>query len=77
MSADSDEDFTAKVRMTKSEWERFNRATLSVHGKAGRPPRSRVIRDFMRWYMREPGAKQPERPEVGPWSDPSISPLAK
>jgi len=77
MSAETDEDFTAKIRMTKSEWDRFDKATRSVHGEAGRPPRSRVIRDLMRWYMREPGAKQPERPEVGPWSDPSSGSPAK
>lgn len=69
MSADDAEDFTAKIRMPKSEWERFEEATRFVH-KGGRSPRGQVIRELMRWYMREPGAKQPERPAAGPWSVP-------
>ena len=28
--------------------------------------RSTALRDFMRWYMREPGAKLPKRPDPPP-----------
>lgn len=69
MSADGAEELTAKVRVAKSEWEQFAEATRSAHPE-GRSPRSRVLRDFMRWYMRQPGAKQPDRPAAGPWSTP-------
>lgn len=73
MSAETgaDEEIIVKIRMMKSEWARFDAATRSVYGEEGRPPRSRAIRELMRWYMREPGIKQPERPLVGPWSDPT------
>jgi hypothetical protein len=44
------------VRMGHDLWERF--------GEAAEPDRSAVLRDFVRWYVREPGAKMPRRPEV-------------
>lgn len=28
--------------------------------------RTAVIRDFLRWYVREPGVKLPKRPDVSP-----------
>lgn len=70
MSADPDKEIIVKIRMTAGEWERFDRAARSVYGEEGRPPRSRAVRELMRWYMREPGTKQFQRPAVGPWSDP-------
>ena len=75
MSADGAEELTAKVRVMKSEWEQFGEAARTVHPE-GRSPRSRVLRDFMRWYMRQPGAKQPDRPDTGPWSTP-VGPAPK
>ena len=32
--------------------------------------RSTALRDFMRWYMREPGAKLPKRPDPPPSAGP-------
>lgn len=37
-------------------WDRF--------GAVARPDRSTVLRAFVRWYVREPGAKLPRRPEI-------------
>ena len=48
-------------------------ATKAIHAE-GRSPRARVIREFIRWYMRRPGAKLPARPDAGPWSDPDWMP---
>ncbi|MEU8525283.1 hypothetical protein AB0C77_06720 [Streptomyces sp. NPDC048629] len=70
MSADNDEEIWAKLRISRSEWEAFGEAAGSVH-PTGRPPRSRVLREFMLWYMRRPGAKPPERPPAGSWSAPA------
>lgn len=52
----------------KEEWEPFGEATKAMH-PTGRSPRAAVIRQFIRWYMRRPGAKLPERPPAGPWSE--------
>lgn len=57
------------IRVPKDEWTPFEAATRAIHPK-GRSPRTKVLREFMRWYMRWPGAKLPERPSVGPWSEP-------
>ncbi|MGW6912511.1 hypothetical protein ACWGB8_01615 [Kitasatospora sp. NPDC054939] len=54
---------------TEDEWDPFGDATKAVHPN-GRSPRTAVIREFMRWYMRRPGAKLPTRPDAGPWSTP-------
>jgi len=58
-----------QFRAPDSEWEPFEAAAKSIHPQ-GRSPRARVLREFMRWYMRRPGAKLPDRPAAGPWSDP-------
>lgn len=50
-----------------SEWAPFLTAAKAMHPK-GRSPRTAVIRQFIRWYLRHPGAKLPERPPAGPWS---------
>jgi hypothetical protein len=42
-------------------WDRFGKAV-------GTRNRSETVRAFIAWYMREPGAKLPERP---PRQDPS------
>jgi hypothetical protein len=31
-------------------------------GVIASPDRSAVLRDFIRWYVREPGVKMPQRP---------------
>jgi hypothetical protein len=59
-----------KIRAPDDEWEPFEAATRAVHPE-GRSPRSRVIREFIRWYMRRPGAQLPKRPPAGPWSNPA------
>jgi hypothetical protein len=72
-SAPDDYDPLHKFRAPMSEWLPFLKATKAVH-PTGRSPRAKVIREFIRWYMRRPGAKPPERPPVGPWSDPGWMP---
>jgi hypothetical protein len=42
------------VRIDPDLWERFGTAT---------PDRSAAIRDFVRWFAREPGARMPKRPD--------------
>lgn len=53
---------------TDDEWVPFGDATKAMHPEGGRSPRTAVIREFMRWYMRRPGAMLPKRPDAGPWS---------
>lgn len=50
-----------RFRTTNDLWERFNEAV-----KRSPDPEadmSKVLRAFVRWYVNEPGAKLPERPE--------------
>lgn len=61
-------DTPRRFRAPNDEWEPFGHATRAVHPD-GRSPRARVLREFIRWYMRRPGAKLPERPPAGPWSN--------
>jgi hypothetical protein len=42
------------VRMGADLWRAF--------GEVAEPDRSAVVREFIRWYVREPGAKMPHRP---------------
>lgn len=42
------------IRVDEPLWERF--------GGIAEPDRSTVLREFIRWYLREPGAKAPKRP---------------
>ena len=69
-------DIDRRFRAPDGEWEPFEAATRAAHPE-GRSPRGRVIREFMRWYMRRPGAVLPERPPVGPWSDPVAEPTER
>ncbi|EFK99541.1 predicted protein [Streptomyces sp. SPB78] len=46
-------------------WQDFEKATTDTDSD-----RSAVLRAFMEWFVRRPGAKLPERPQAGPWSDP-------
>jgi hypothetical protein len=57
-----------QFRVPDDEWLPFDDATKAVH-PTGRGARAAVLREFMRWYMRRPGAKLPSRPETGPWSE--------
>lgn len=66
---DSDYDAQRQFRAPKDEWDPFEPATRVIY-PTGRGPRGRVIREFIRWYMRRPGAKLPRRPPAGPWSVP-------
>lgn len=44
------------------EWYDFDLAA-----KAEGTERAAVIREFIAWYLRQPGAKLPTRPEIGAW----------
>lgn len=70
---DSPYDKPRQFRVPDEEWLPFEAATRAVHAE-GRSPRARVLREFMNWYMRRPGAKPPQRPDAGPWSDPTWMP---
>lgn len=48
---------TRPIRIDPALWERF--------GEVAQPDRSAAIRDFIRWYVREAGAKMPKRPDSG------------
>ncbi|RLU81086.1 hypothetical protein CTZ27_33120 [Streptomyces griseocarneus] len=50
------------------EWLAFDDAAKSQGTE-----RAAVVRSFIAWYLRRPGAKLPERPPVGPWSTPSLT----
>lgn len=58
-----------QMRIPDGEWLPFEDAAKAQH-PAGRSPRAGVVREFIRWYLRRPGAKLPERPPAGPWSEP-------
>ena len=47
------------VRVDDDLWLPFGDA---VEGQ-GEPDRSAVLRQFIAWYLREPGAKMPKRPD--------------
>ena len=70
MSPDAEYDTPRRFRASDDEWESFEAAARAMH-PTGRSPRGQVLREFMRWYMRRPGSKLPERPPVGPWSKPA------
>lgn len=45
-----------RFRLETELWDAFGRLV-------GTRQRSGLIRDFIRWYLREPGAKLPDRPK--------------
>ena len=47
-----------RLRCDDALWDRF--------GELAEPDRSAVLRQFMRWYVREPGVTQPKRPPAAP-----------
>jgi hypothetical protein len=49
---------TRPIRVDPALWERFGAATAKAD-----TDRSAVLRAFMAWYSREPGARQPIRPD--------------
>jgi hypothetical protein len=55
------------MRIPNDEWLPFNEAT-----KAAEKTRAEAVREFIRWYLRRPGAKLPERPAAGTWSTPKV-----
>lgn len=46
------------VRVPDDDWADLETATSAVGSDRGT-----VIKEFIRWYLRRPGAKLPERPE--------------
>jgi hypothetical protein len=51
-----------KFRADNELWEKFNNAVQ--RSPDAEADMSKVLRQFVRWYAGEPGAKLPERPEV-------------
>ncbi len=49
-------------RVDPGLWDRFDQA---VHRADAESDRSKVLRQFVAWYVREPGAKLPARPPAG------------
>jgi hypothetical protein len=50
-----------RFRTTDDLWERFSDAV--ERGPDPEADMSKVLRSFVRWYVGEPSAKLPERPE--------------
>lgn len=50
---------TTPIRIDRDVWTEFGEA-------AGPKNRSAVLREFIDWYLRRPGAKLPKRPEDQP-----------
>lgn len=46
------------IRVDEDLWARFGGQAEAI-GK----DRSTLLREFMRWYVREPGARMPKRPQ--------------
>jgi hypothetical protein len=44
----------AAIRIDPALWDRF--------AEVAEPDRSTILREFIAWYVREPGAKLPRRP---------------
>ncbi|GAA4098671.1 hypothetical protein [Actinomadura miaoliensis] len=51
------------IRIDDAEWEDAEAATAMMG-----TDRAKVINQFLRWYLRRPGAKLPDRPAVTDWS---------
>jgi len=76
MTPDPNYDTPKRFRVPDEEWDAFEKATREMHPK-GRSPRARVLREFMRWYMRRPGAELPDRPAANWWSTPGATPASE
>ncbi len=46
---------THPIRISRDLWRRF--------GEIAKPSRTAVLREFIRWYVGERGAKMPRRPK--------------
>ncbi len=51
----------SRFRIDADEWRDFGRAVPAD------TDRSAVLRDFVAWYLRRPGASMPKRPELDAW----------
>ena len=51
---------TRPIRIEPALWDQFGEAAASEG-----TDRSAALRDFIRWYVREAGAKMPKRPASG------------
>lgn len=60
MAEDASYDKPRQMRVPDDEWLPFE--------DAARGSRAALVRQFIRWYLRRPGAELPDRPEAGPWS---------
>lgn len=60
-----------RFRTTDDLWKRFGDAVEASDDPEA--DMSKVLRQFVRWYVHEAGAKQPDRPTAGPWSKPGSS----
>lgn len=49
------------------EWYDFDKAAKSLGTE-----RAAVIRDFIAWYLRQPGAKLPARPDRDAWKSSTV-----
>lgn len=50
---------TRPIRIDPALWEKFGQAVEA----AGDSDRSTVLREFIRWYVGEPDAQEPTRPQ--------------
>ncbi|MGH3372380.1 MAG: hypothetical protein ACRDPR_20525 [Nocardioidaceae bacterium] len=66
--ADTTYDKPRQMRIPDEEWLPFE-AAARAERPTGRSPRTAVVRQLIRWYMRRPGAKLPDRPSAGTWSN--------
>ena len=57
-----------RFRTTDDLWKRFGDAVEASDDAEA--DMSKVLRQFVRWYVHEAGAKHPDRPTAGPWSKP-------
>ncbi|PBC71550.1 hypothetical protein BX265_6160 [Streptomyces sp. TLI_235] len=54
------------MRIPDDEWLPFADAA-----QESGTSRAEAVREFIRWYLRRPGAKLPPRPDAGTWSAPA------
>jgi hypothetical protein len=54
----------SRFRIDAELWQAFGNAVPDD------TDRSDVLRRYVSWYLRRPGASLPERPPAGPWSVP-------
>lgn len=57
-------DFICKFRVPQDKWNEFGESVRTQD-----TDRSKLVNAFIDWYMREPGAKLPQRPDAPPKDD--------